>query len=80
MLDPLLEKENEIREFRDINFMRKQLGMPLLEKGFVKCMGSCGEKFFSFDKKGNRMCDTCKGKPKINMYADVLNSHTLVDA
>ncbi len=68
--EEIKEKKKQLVEFYEINFMRKQLGMPLLEKGYIKCIGGCDKEFFSFDKKGNRLCDFCKSRPRGNSYDD----------
>lgn len=79
-MDSLTDRKKEYAEFMEINHMRRQLGMPLLEKGFVTCVGSCGSTFFTFDKKGNRLCDCCKEKPKLNLYEDFVDSYSIVGA
>jgi len=70
------KKENV--EFESINFMRECLEMPLLEKGWVKCIGGCSDEFYSFDKKGNRMCECCKTKPRNNTYNNFEDAYALV--
>lgn len=78
--DSLSERKKEYVEFCEINSMRRQLGMPLLEKGWVNCIGSCDKKFFTFDKKGNRMCEECKEKPNLSSYEDFVDSYNIVGA
>jgi len=63
-------RTREQAEFKSVNYMREKLNMPLLEKGWVKCVSDCGDEFFTFDKKGNRMCDECKAKPREKAYHD----------
>jgi len=72
------KKENQ--EFESVNFMRRELGMPLLEKGWVTCISDCKDEFFTFDKKGNRMCEACKAKPRGNAYQDFDDAYSIVGA
>lgn len=76
--DQTRKKENA--EFTAVNLMRRELGMPLLQKGWVKCISDCGDDFFTFDKKGNRMCDVCKSKPRSNSYQDFDDAYSIVGA
>jgi len=73
-------RKKESAEFEAINFMREGLGILLLEKGWVTCISGCGAEFFTFDKKGNRMCDSCKSKPRHNTYQDFDDAYSIVGA
>lgn len=77
-----LEKRRlkELTEFRDINRMRKALGMILLKKGLIKCVGSCEEHFLSFDTVGNRMCPSCRTNPRDNTYNNFQDAYAIVGA
>lgn len=71
------ERKKEKVEFQSINFMRLHLGMPQLESDWVKCISGCGDEFFTFDKRGNRVCEACKLKPKYNAYHEFEDDYTL---
>jgi len=73
-------RKKENTEFETINRMREGLDMPLLEKGWVKCISDCGDEFYSFDKRGNRMCEFCKAKPRGNSYANFDDAYSIVGA
>ncbi len=74
------KRKKESAEFKSINFMREALNMPLLEKGWVRCISDCGDDFFSFDVKGNRMCEVCKCKPRVNSFQDFNDAYSIVGA
>jgi len=76
--DELTRKKERV-EFESINFTRKELGMPLLQKGWVTCISGCGDEFFTFDKKGNRMCEVCKYKPRNDSYHDFYEAYTVAE-
>ena len=71
------KRRKEKVEFDSINFMRRELELPLLKKGWVKCISGCGDEFFTFDAKGNRMCDLCRTKPRNNTYHDYQDAYTI---
>ena len=56
------KRRKDLAEFQNINYMRAELGMPLLVKGWVDCISGCGKTFYSYDLKGNRMCEDCKAQ------------------
>jgi len=74
------KRKKENCEFESINLMRECLGMTLLEKGWVKCISDCGDEVYSFDKKGNRMCEFCKTKPRNNTYNNFDDAYSIVGA
>jgi len=78
--DDAKKRKKENTEFESVNFMRKELGMPLLEKGWVRCISDCGDEFYTFDAKGNRMCETCRSKPRNNTYHDFQDAYSIVGA
>jgi hypothetical protein len=75
------EDDTEIKkekvEFQSIYFMRLHLGMPQLESGWVECICGCGDEFFTFDKRGNRVYEACKLKPRYNAYNDFEDDYTI---
>jgi len=71
------KKMRQQSEFKSVNTMRLSLGMPILEKGWMVCISDCGDEFYSFDKKGNRMCDTCRSKPRIKAFQDFNDAHLI---
>ena len=71
--------KKELREFHTINKMRESLNLPLLIKGNTRCLGGCGNYFFSLDVKGNRICENCKSKHNINMTQDYADTFTIVE-
>lgn len=77
--DEVTRKKERV-EFESVNSMRKELGMPLLQKGWVTCISDCGDEFFTFDTKGNRMCETCRNKPRNNSYHDFQDAYSIVGA
>jgi len=72
------KRRKELVEFHSINYMREELEMPLLKKGWVACVSGCGDEFFTFDKKGNRICETCKNKPKSRTFHDFDDAFAVV--
>lgn len=55
-------KQNELDE---INRLRKAEGLAPIEPATVKCL-RCDEEFESWDKRNNRICDTCKSDDEYN--------------
>ena len=72
------QRKKENVDFLNVNSMRKVLGLPLLEKRWVTCIGGCGNEFFSFDAKGNRVCDQCKGTYKESKYKTYTDTYSIL--
>jgi len=45
---------------RDINKIRKFVGLPKLKSGQIRCL-KCEGYFYSIDKVNNRICKKCGG-------------------
>ena len=73
-------KKSDLRDFSTINRMREELEMPILIKSWVECIGGCGDEFFSYDARGNRICENCKSKPKNHIHQDFTDAYSVVGA
>lgn len=63
------KSDQSVQELRDINNLRKLMGMPIIKVGYRACL-KCEKKFFSENLTINRMCPRCKYN-YLDSFADV---------